>query len=382
MSEAVYITRTAAFLPNPPVENDDMERVLGQVGERPSRARRTILRSNGIRTRHYAIDPHTLQPTHTNAALTAEAVRGLADAGFELNALECLACGTSIADQVMPNHAVMVQGELGLHTLEVVATAGVCLSGLTALRYAYLSVLSGQRSNAVATGSELASQVMQAGNFSGETAAQLEQLERQPELAFEKDFLRWMLSDGAGAVLLQPEPAADRISLRIDWIELFSYSGEMEACMYAGAVKGEDGKLTGWGRMSARERESCSVMAIKQDVKLLNESVIRYTVEEPLRTLRQRGRVRGEDFDWFLPHYSSLYFRDRVYAGMEKAEVVVPQERWFTNLSERGNTGSASIYIMIDELLRSGRVQRGQRLLCYIPESGRFSTGFMALTAV
>jgi 3-oxoacyl-[acyl-carrier-protein] synthase-3 len=37
---------------------------------------------------------------------------------------------------------------------------------------------------------------------------------------------------------------------------------------------------------------------------------------------------------------------------------------------------------MIDELLRSGQLQRGQRLLCYIPESGRFSTGFMALTAV
>lgn len=381
MSE-VYITRTAAFLPNAPVANDDMERVLGQVGDRPSRARRTILRSNGIRARHYAIDPQTLQPTHTNAALTAEAVRALAGDEFDLQSLECLACGTSIADQLMPNHAVMVQGELGLPALEAVATAGVCLSGLTALRYAYLSVLSGQRQNAVATGSELASQVMQAGNFSGETAAQLEQLERQPELAFEKDFLRWMLSDGAGAVLLQPQPAASRVNLRIDWIDVFSYAGEMETCMYAGAIKGADGKLTGWGRMSPAEREQNSVMAVKQDVKLLNENIIRYTVEEPLRTLRQRRGLRGEDFDWFLPHYSSQYFRDRVFAGLEKAEVIIPQERWFTNLSERGNTGSASIYIMIDELLRSGRLQPGQRLLCYVPESGRFSTGFMALTAV
>jgi 3-oxoacyl-[acyl-carrier-protein] synthase-3 len=43
-----FITRTGAFLPNAPVGNDDMERILGQVGERPSRARRAILRSNGI----------------------------------------------------------------------------------------------------------------------------------------------------------------------------------------------------------------------------------------------------------------------------------------------------------------------------------------------
>src|SRR5690606_3793296 len=125
MSEAVYITRTAAFLPNPPVGNDDMERVLGQVGDRPSRARRMTLRSNGIHSRHYAIDPHTLQPTHTNAALTAAAVRGLAADDFDLNTLECLACGTSIAGQLMPNHAAMVQGELGLPPLEAVATAGV-----------------------------------------------------------------------------------------------------------------------------------------------------------------------------------------------------------------------------------------------------------------
>jgi 3-oxoacyl-[acyl-carrier-protein] synthase-3 len=37
---------------------------------------------------------------------------------------------------------------------------------------------------------------------------------------------------------------------------------------------------------------------------------------------------------------------------------------------------------MLDELIRSGRVERGQRLLCWVPESGRFSAGFIHLTAV
>jgi 3-oxoacyl-[acyl-carrier-protein] synthase-3 len=54
-----------------------MERLLGQVGAKPSRARRTILRSNGIVSRHYAIDSNTLQFTHSNAQLAAEAVRAL-----------------------------------------------------------------------------------------------------------------------------------------------------------------------------------------------------------------------------------------------------------------------------------------------------------------
>ena len=59
--KAAYITDISAFLPNPPVDNDNMERILGQVGDRPSRARRMVLRSNGITSRHYAIDPETLK---------------------------------------------------------------------------------------------------------------------------------------------------------------------------------------------------------------------------------------------------------------------------------------------------------------------------------
>ena len=63
----VYLNRTAAFLPNMPVGNDAIEAVLGMAGELPSRVRRMILRSNGIQTRHYAIDPDSRRATHTNA---------------------------------------------------------------------------------------------------------------------------------------------------------------------------------------------------------------------------------------------------------------------------------------------------------------------------
>ena len=85
MSLTGYITRTSVCLPNAPVENDRMEAVLGQVGARPSRARRVILRNNGIRRRYYAIDPATGEPSHSNASRTAAAIRGLAGAGFALD---------------------------------------------------------------------------------------------------------------------------------------------------------------------------------------------------------------------------------------------------------------------------------------------------------
>ena len=48
----VYINAISAFLPNAPVNNDEMETVLGLAGPKPSRARRTIVRSNGIKQRY------------------------------------------------------------------------------------------------------------------------------------------------------------------------------------------------------------------------------------------------------------------------------------------------------------------------------------------
>ena len=378
---AAYITRTSAFLPNAPVENDQMERLLGQVNGRPSRSRRVVLRSNGIRLRHYAIDPATLQPTHSNASLTAQAIRGLANNGFALEDIACLVCGTSNPDQLMPNHAVMVHGELGAPVREVVATAGVCLSGATAFKYGWMAVKSGEAPNAVVTGSEIASAGLRAQNYRQETAEDARQLEAQPELAFDKEFLRWMLSDGAGAWLIEPRPRPG-LNLRVEWVDLFSYAHELPACMYVGAEKESGGALRGWMRYSPRERETRSIFALKQDVRLLNESVAEYTLVRPLkRVIAQRGLAAGE-VDWLLPHLSSDYFRPQLVRALAQAGLPVPEQRWFTNLTWTGNTGSAAIYIMLDELLRSGKVRDGQRLLCYVPESGRFSSGFLCLTAV
>ena len=379
MTQAVYITRSAAALPNAPVENDAVEAILGQVGERPSRARRVVQRNNGIRSRHYAIDPESGQPSHSNASLTAQAIRGLLGHGFALEDIACLACGTSNADQLLPNHAVMVHGELGAPACEVVATAGVCLSGTTALKYGWMSVLSECSRNAVVTGSEVASMVLRARNYR-ENSDDATRVEMHPELAFEKDFLRWMLSDGAGALLLEPAPRRG-LNLRIEWIDLFSYAHELPACMYMGAEKEADGSLRGWMQFTPGEREANGVFALKQDVRLLNEAVVDYTLVRPLERVAAKRSLAPAHVNWFLPHMSSEYFRRPVADGLARAGLPIPAERWFTNLTSVGNTGAAAVYLMLDELLKSGRIRHGDRLLCFVPESGRFSSGFIYLSA-
>lgn len=379
-----YITDLAAFLPNAPVDNSSMENLLGRVGGASSRTRSIILRKNRIRERYYAIDPATGRLTHTNAQLTAEAVRRLEPyAGFTPSDIECLACGTSTPDQLLPGHGMMVHGELSGSPCEVATTAGVCLSGIGALKYAAMNVALGLVGNAVATGSELASTFLRTGMFRDVPPESDTALEARPILAFQADFLRWMLSDGAGAAFLAGAPPAGRMALRIEWIEHLSYANELETCMYCGAVKNGDGSLTGWRSFdSLPEAVSSDAFLIQQDVSLLNREIIKTAVDRALSHVIAKHGIVPADVDWFLPHYSSDFFREPLRRRMEEIGFPVPPERWFSNLATKGNTGSASIFIILEELFHSGRLRKGERLLCMIPESGRFSMAYMLLTAV
>lgn len=383
MTKNVYITDLARFLPNEPVSNDEIEDVLGKVGGKPSRSRKIVLRNNGIQQRYYALDRKTGKFTHNNAQLAAEAIRALAArSGVALDDIDVLACGTSSPDQLKPAHAHMVHGELGSHSCEVASTAGVCSSGVSALKYAYMSVAAGLSDKAVSAGSELASSFMRANYFEPELEARLAALEKRPEIAFEKDFLRWMLSDAAGAALLQAEPNADRPSLRIDWVDCLSYAGEMPPCMYSGAVMKEDGKLEGW-RVPDDPHTAIdkSYFAVKQDARFLDEHIMPVSARALLEIAGKHDLKAGQ-VTWFLPHYSSEYFRPKLKAQLAAIGWDLADERWFTNLHQVGNVGSASIYLIIEELLYSGKLNKGDRLLCYIPESSRFTVCYMLLTVV
>lgn len=377
-----YITDLASFLPGDPVANEAIDSYLGQVDRLSSRTRAKILASNGIQTRHYAIDPETGEPSHTNAQLTAEAVRRLAGAEGCLPA--CLACGTSSPDQLMPGHASMVHGELGGGPCEVISTAGICLSGVMALKYGAMAVALGLAESAVTTGSELASSYMRADFFAH--AGSKEACDRgtetgHPAFSFEEQFLRWMLSDGAGAALIERQPRG-RVSLRIDWIELSSQAHRLEACMYAGGRKQTNGRLTGWRELLRKEGDSGGILTVKQDAKLLNREILPAMVGVCLPPIIAKHTLTPDQIDWFLPHYSSAYFREPLYGQLCDIGFPIPWERWFTNLSTRGNTGSASFYIMLEELFHSGRLRQGDRILAFVPESGRFAAGYLLLTVV
>ena len=375
MSE-VYITRISKFLPNNPVSNDEMEDRLGVINGKTSKARRIVLRNNQIKTRYYAIDEEN-NITHNNAQLTSKAVEMLCDDSFKKEDIEILSCGTSSPDQILPSHTSMVHGFLKNGNIEINSPSGACCSGMNALKYGFMAVKSGMNKNAVCAGSERTSSWMKSDIFETEVK-HLEELEEKPILAFQKDFLRWMLSDGAGAVLLENKPNGD-LPLKIEWIQGFSYASEIDACMFAGADKLEDGFLKPWSEYPSDVWGEMSLFAMKQDTRLLGKNILVKGVESLKAAIDKHG-VKASDIDYYLPHISSYYFKEGLYKEMEAQGVHIPWENWFLNLYKVGNVGAGSIYIMLEELVTSGKLKKGDKILLSVPESARFSYMYALLT--
>ena len=376
MSDGVFITRITKYLPNNPVSNEEMEDYLGMINNKPSRARRIVLRNNGITNRYYALEKGG-KPTHSNAMLAAEAVRLLFDGRFKREDIQLLACGTASPDQIMPSHASMVHGLLDIPAIEIASFAGSCCASIQALKFGCLSILSGNTANAVCTGSELLSHWMLAKYFEKENEIE-RRLKENPLMAFEKEFLRWMLSDGAGAVLLEGKPAGE-LPLRVEWVDIRSYASTMDTCMYAGAEKDTNGDLLGWCRYDAEDWLNKSVFSLKQDTRMLGEHIVRMGGQFLKEIIASRN-LDISKVDYFLPHLSSEFFREPIYEELKKLEIDLPREKWFTNLSTVGNVATVSFILMLEELMRTHHLKSGQKILIQVPESARFTYACALLT--
>jgi 3-oxoacyl-[acyl-carrier-protein] synthase-3 len=378
---SVYINKTSSFFPNEPVANDDMELYLGYINGRPSKSKSIVLRNNGIINRYYALAKGG-KSTHTNAQMTALAVKELfKDDPDKIKEIDLLSCGTSSPDQMMPSHGVMTHGWLPeAEAIEVVSPAGVCCAGMHALKYAYMAIKTGDAKLAVATGSERFSGLLVSEVFE-EEAQKLKELSDNPYIAFQKDFLRWMLSDGASAFLMSDKPNKEGLSLKIEWIEGVSYANEMQTCMYMGGDKQEDGSLKGFMDYTPEEIRNHSIFSVKQDITLLSDNIVALGGKKIKEIFERKGLV-ATDIDHFLPHISSNFFKSKIYDLVEIYGGGIPYEKWFINLYTVGNVGAASVYLMIDELFNNGTLKKGENILLLVPESARFSYMYALLTVV
>lgn len=75
-------------------------------------------------------------------------------------------------------------------------------------------------------------------------------------------------------------------------------------------------------------------------------------------TILEKNGMKGDDIDMYLLHQANLRIIDSIREHLGQ-----PVEKFPTNLQRYGNTSSASIGILIDELSRAGELKEGMNLL-------------------
>ncbi|MEX1032357.1 MAG: beta-ketoacyl-ACP synthase III [Cellvibrionaceae bacterium] len=367
---SVYITSTGSHLPGPPIDNEQIEPLLGYIRGKSSRMKTRILKSNGIQTRHYAIDKDH-NTTISNSEMAALAGAACIESSYvPKQKVSMLSCATSQGDLVLPGFGSMVQAQMKLADVELHTSHGICSSSLMALKAAYTNLLAGEHDNALVIASELASRLFKASRY--------EAVDVENAIDFNAEFLRWMLSDGAGAFLLETAPREK--SFKIEWIRSYSHADAYPVCMSVGRTHRSNELRTWQDFPSYAEAEAAGALLIRQDVRLL-DNMVKLGVDGFLRLIDEQ-RVDPVNVDHVLCHYSSDYFRSRIFEMLTMAGVAIPEEKWYTNLYTRGNTGCASLFIMLDEFKATQSFKAGDTIMCMVPESGRFNTAYMLLTVV
>ena len=88
------------------------------------------------------------------------------------------------------------------------------------------------------------------------------------------------------------------------------------------------------------------------------QDVFRFAVRalaDSVRIATEKAGLSLQDIDWIVPHQANSRIMDAAVRRLQ-----VAPERVISRMSDLGNTSSASIPICLDELVRDGRLKKGQ----------------------
>jgi len=365
--QRVCVTGTGCFLPNDPVPNERIDEVLGALTQAPERVQsfvrtvgRRMLETSGVKYRHFAIDPETRRLTHTVASLSEAAARNaLAMAGRAPGDVELLLLSSPSYDATTPPTSTLLQERLGIESCAEMEIHSNCSGVGKCVQIAYDALRLGRYRTALAVYAQLSSVYLRSCYFN------------QPKMTKTQATLRYILADGAGAVLLEAReqggdghPAGEVLGTYIE-----SIGGKRQPAMTAGGgvadvMNGESPTAAIWDRGSHH---------LDQDFFAVNRDAGALLLDGVERMLDRLGLdAAGLDhFVWSIP--TVQLFDGNIARACERFGARPEQLRFRS--SECGYCGGAAILIHLDQMVRSGELKRGQTALLYSVESSKWMSG-------
>ena len=158
-----------------------------------------------------------------------------------------------------------------------------------------------------------------------------------------------LFGDGAGAAVLREDPSAQfGMIMHADGAK-----GDALTCEFSyGMENGYPGTVAAVSEEEKRHRTR---------MQMNGQEVFRFAIRQVpagIHELLEKEQMEMDSVDWFLLHQANA----RIIEGAAK-RLGAPIEKFPMNLEEYGNTSSASIPILLDEMVREGKIQRGQCLV-------------------
>lgn len=295
---------TGSCLPGNPVSNNDLAaRGIDTNDE-------WIVTRTGIRSRYLA-EPGT---TSSELGLLA-AQRALEMAGVAGSELDLIIVATSTPDFIFPSTACLIQGKLGNKGAAAFDVQAVCAGFTYALGIAEKFIRSGSHKKALVIGAEVFSRI-------------LDWQDRGTCVLF---------GDGAGAVVL----------------EASEQPGILATAMHADGS--QCGILNVPGQISGGQVTGDPFL--RMDGQSVFKFAVRVLADIAEEVCRMAG-IQTCDVDWLIPHQANIRIIDATgkKLGVDRSKVIVTVDR-------HGNTSAASVPLALDEAVRDGRIQRGQKVL-------------------
>lgn len=360
MGRPVYIAGTGAYLPGEPIPVERAQQVLGELTGAPPRIRRwmesmaPVMRSVlDIDVVHYAIDPDTREFTDDNVTLATKAARtALAAAGMEPGEIGLLTYGSAHQDQ-MPTASVRIQEALGIDACGEFSIHANCTSAYKALYLAQRLLADGAYDTAL---------VVSAGISSSELRAEYY---NQALVDKESLFLRWFLSDGAGAVVLTADPAR-AMPVTVEFTYAESVGGHRPSLMF-------NGRPALW--MNPRDEYDQGLHHLRQ--RFRNE-LATGLFQEPggsvffngYRRMMAAAGIAPDDLRWFQVNLPAKHVVDAV--AEELAAIGVARSSLYTRMDRMGYAGPPMAFIVLDALLREETLVPGERVVSFVTEVSKF----------
>lgn len=295
---------TGSYLPGKPVSNFDLiERGIETNDD-------WIVSRTGIRCRHLAEAGMMSSEMGLLAARQA-----LEMAAVSADEIDLLIVATSTPDFVFPSTACIIQGKLGNKGATAFDVQAVCAGFTYALGIAEKFIRSGSHKKALVIGAEVFSRILD-WNDRGTCV---------------------LFGDGAGAVVLE---ASDK-------------PGIMATAMHA------DGSQS--GILNVPGQICGGVVTGDPFLRMDGQAVFKFAVRvlaEIADEVCLSAGIQTSDVDWLIPHQANIRIIDATARklGVSRDQVIVTVDR-------HGNTSAASVPLALDEAVRDGRIQRGQKIL-------------------